>query len=251
MWIGSTTFVNSGTINVSNDDQLTLASNSGTTTTLSDTSQISIGAGGLVQIGALNNPGSSMPSGSWSNLGSITLASGSTLEIGGTFTLATLGTVTNNGGTVDVEGTLNNTGQTLDGSGGLGPLTLDQGTVEGEIVTAAGVGFAPGFFGNSVNTLDDVAFEGPLNLASENDDLALSGGTTIVGSSGSGPGVVNETGSNDQLEFVGAQTVSNLTVNLGSSFSATLKSSTRTTPARDRALRSPPRQSSTSSAPEP
>ena len=119
--IDTNAFTNSGTINISNGDQLVLASTN--STTLSATSAISAGAKSTLTIGE------SFGSATWSNLGSITLASKATLDLGGEFTLADVGTITNSGGSVYVTGTLNNTGETLDGSGALGAVTLDGGTV--------------------------------------------------------------------------------------------------------------------------
>ena len=216
--IGATTFVNSGTIKISNGDQVTLGSSSNplSSTTLSASSTITVGAGSSLTLGASNNPpGSPNSQGTWSNLGSITLASGSTLDLAGAFTLANLGKIVNNGGTIAVTGTLDDAGKTLDASAGLGPLTLEGGTVNGGIVKASGLSFEPDFL-TGASTLNDVTFDGPLNLTGQNEYIELTGGSAVVGSSGSGPGLANVTGANAQLEFAGSQTVSNLTVNLGS-----------------------------------
>jgi len=205
--IDTSNFTNSGAINVSNGDQLDIYSYS---IALSAASAISVDAGSALSLGA------SYSSGSLSNLGSIKLAKGSTLDLGGTFTLANVGTITNNGGTIDVTGTLNNTGATLDGSRGLGPLTLDGGTVTGGIVKSTGLNFAnhnSGYY--YLSTLSGVTFEGPLNLTGQDQDVELTGGSAVVGSSGTGPGVVNLTGGFSQLDFGGTQTVSSLTVNIG------------------------------------
>jgi hypothetical protein len=221
--INPTTFVNNGTIDIANGDQVNIASgnNPNSSTTLSATSEISIGVGSSLVIGNSNIPGNPNPnpSGTFSNQGLITLASGAALDLGGAFTLASIGSVTNTGGTINIVGTLNNAGRTLNGSGGLGPLTLDQGTIQGGIVTTSGLDFGSGFSAINPSTLSGVTFEGPLDLTGQNLDLALTGGTTITGSTGTGPGLADVIGPNDQLEFAGSQTVSNLTINLGSSFS--------------------------------
>ena len=82
------------------------------------------------------------PGGSWSNQGSITLAGGSSLDLGGSFTLEGLGTITNSGGTVYIQGTLENTSGTLNGTSALGQVVLYGGTVEGGTVTPSGLAFS-------------------------------------------------------------------------------------------------------------
>ena len=75
---------------------------------------------GLYFTNLQNQPGASISttggtfslSGTWNNAGTIT-SSNSTVNLGGTFTLANLGTFNRSGGTVNVTGTLNNTGTTL------------------------------------------------------------------------------------------------------------------------------------------
>ena len=72
---------------------------------------------GLYLTNLQNQPGASISttggtlslSGTWNNSGTIT-SSNSTVNLGGTFTLANLGTFNRSGGTVNVTGTLNNTG---------------------------------------------------------------------------------------------------------------------------------------------
>lgn len=72
-------------------------------------------------------------SGDWSNLGTIT-ATNSTVNLGGTFTLADLGTFTRSGGLVNITGTFDNeAGLTLDAS--TGNWRLFGGTVLGGTVT--------------------------------------------------------------------------------------------------------------------
>ena len=54
---------------------------------------------------------------------------------------ASLGSITNSGGTVYIAGTWNNSGQTLNGSASFGQLVLYGGTISGGTVTSAGVAF--------------------------------------------------------------------------------------------------------------
>ncbi len=51
--------------------------------------------------------------GTWTSTGTINI-SGGTLILGGSFSMATVGTVVRNGGYVGLNGTVTNTGQTLD-----------------------------------------------------------------------------------------------------------------------------------------
>jgi hypothetical protein len=64
-----------------------------------------------------------------------------------------------------------------------------------------------------------VTFDGPLNLTANYANVQLANGTTVVGSSGSGPGTINDTGEDSYLNFDNTQTVSNDTINLGNSSS--------------------------------
>jgi hypothetical protein len=130
-----------------------------------------------------------------------------------TFTLAGLGTLTNSGGTVYIQGTFDNTG-TLNGSNVLGQAVLYGGTVQGGTATPSGL-----VFSNYGGTLSGATYDGPLNLTSSSVEqtVDLANGTTVVGSSGSGPGTINVTGIDATLYFDNTQTVSNETINLGNS----------------------------------
>jgi hypothetical protein len=191
------TFINKGTIDVANGGFVLIGP---TTFTTTPSSAIEIGANSSVRIQAHS---------AWSNLGSITLASGASLILGGSMTTTGLGSITNSGGTVYLAGTLNNAGNTLNGSA-FGALTLYGGFISGGTVTSAGVSFTqPGA------ELSGVTFEGPLNLTGAGAYVQLASGTTVVGSSGPGPGTINDTGSASYLYFDNTQTVSDDTINLG------------------------------------
>jgi hypothetical protein len=196
------TFTNSGTIDVANGDGVLIGFNRPTTFTTTASSVISIGANSSLNID---------PAGAWTNHGSITLASGASLYLGGSISAAGLGSFSNSGGTVYLEGTFNNSGHTLNGSSPLGPLVLDPGTISGGTVTSAGVAFTTA----SGGTLSGVTFDGPLNLTGYDWSVDLANGTTVIGSSGTGPGTINVTGEYDALTFDNRQTVSNVTINLG------------------------------------
>jgi hypothetical protein len=196
LWIDPNVFTNSGTIDVANGDGVWIEPETFTTT-----------ASSVITIG----PNSSLtidPTNAWTNLGSITLASGASLVLYGTMSAASLGSITNSDGAVDIVGTYNNSGQTLNGSASFGELTLSGGTISGGTATSAGVAFGGG-------TLSGVTFDGPLNLTADEAGVSLVNGTTVVGSSGSGPGTINVTGHYSLLSFDNTQTVSNETINLG------------------------------------
>jgi hypothetical protein len=192
-------FTNAGTINASGaDDTLTIQ-----TTTFSNTGAINLsGAGNAFNI----TPGGA----NWSNTGSIKVSSGAELFLSGAFTVASLGSVTDSGGAIFVQGTLNNAGGVLNGSGGLGPITLDGGTVEGGTATSAGLLFSSGD-----STLDDVIFKGAFDL-SAGESVHFTNGTQVTTAAGTGPGTINDTGYDSTLNFDNTQTLADTTIDLGS-----------------------------------
>jgi len=194
--IGSSAFTNSGTIDAANGGSVIIESTTFTTTA---SSVIAIGANSSVTID---------PTNAWTNLGSITLASGASLYLYGSVSAASLGSISNSGGAVDIVGIYNNAGKTLNGSGSPGQLELYGGTISGGTVTSAGVAFS--YYGG---TLTGVTFDGPLYL--EQNNVYLANGTTVVGSSGSGPGTINVMGADASLNFDNTETISNTTINLG------------------------------------
>jgi hypothetical protein len=157
--------------------------------------------------------------------GALTMSAG-TLNIspnkdGGVLTVGALNlsggvlTVTSKG-KLDLNGTLSQTGGTLTlGPGG----TISGGTIDS---TGGRLVFDGGFHGLHAGTLSGVTFEGPLNLTARGASVRFANGTTVVGASGSGPGTINDTGSQSHLFFNYSnktQTVSNTTINLGNAIS--------------------------------
>jgi hypothetical protein len=193
---GSTTFTNSGTIDVENGGNVTIGQTTFTTT-----------ASSVIEIGA-NSSVTLDPTNAWSNLGKITLASGASLTLAGAMPVsaASLGSITNSGGTIYLAQIWDNFGQTLNGSS-LG-LVLDGGMITGG--TVSGLSITGGI-------LSGVTFDGTLNLAAPSATVHLANGTKVVGSSGSGPGTINVTGDAASLYFDNTQTVRNETINLFSS----------------------------------
>ena len=75
---------------------------------------------------------------SWTNAGTISSTNG-TVNLGGTFTLAAVGTFNRSGGTVNLSGTLNNAGGTLALTAATGTWNVpDGGKIVGGTVTASG-----------------------------------------------------------------------------------------------------------------
>ena len=85
----------------------------------------------------------------------------------------------------------------------------DGGTISGGTInsTAGTLAFDGG-------TLSGVTFDGPLNLTAPLASVQLANGTIVVGSSGSGPGTINDNGAGDTLGFDNTQTVKSLSGNI-------------------------------------
>jgi hypothetical protein len=122
------------------------------------------------------------------------------LTIGGPLNLSGGALTIGSRGKLNLGGTLSQTGGTLTLEGKISGGTIDS--------TAGTLNFLNG-------TLSGVTFDGPLNLTSEQQAVHLANGTAVVGSSGSGPGVINVTGYEDSVEFDNTETFSNATINLG------------------------------------
>ncbi len=118
--------------------------------------------------------------GSWSNSGAIAIDAG-TLNLGGTFSLATLGNFTNiNGGVVNITGILNNTGNTLVLSNATGSFGLLGGTIVGGVINQTQNARLL-FSANNANTLDGVTLGGDLVLDGTNHRVRLLGAAGASG----------------------------------------------------------------------
>ncbi len=150
-------------------------------------------------------------SASFSNTGTIDVASGNTFELsnaddttasafGGTFNAAS--------GTIELySSTLNNTGATLSiGSGsGIGTFYLNgNSVVSGGIIKDGGSGLQ-----SSGGTLNDVKVEGALNL--QGGSLGIDDGTTFTGAGGTGAGSIATSG---YLYVYDSQTLDDDTITL-------------------------------------
>ncbi len=143
------------------------------------------------------NGGSVSLSGSWSNSGTISL-NGNTVNLGGTITLASLGTVSRdatNPGVLNLVGTLNLGGGTLDSS--IGPLTLAGGTINGGTVSDT-------ILASYGGTLNDVTVSGLLHIV---------GGLSVTDTAGTGAGLTLASGGSVMMDaytglaFAGTQTL--------------------------------------------
>ena len=188
--INPSTFSNQGTLQVSNGATLNVSGLTGNvgTATLSDSgSQLTLdGTNYVIDQGLTVAADQTLTlNGTWSNGSTLTVQEG-TLNLGGTFTLADLGTVVRTGGTVNVTGTLDNTGKTLALDGTTGSWNLWGGTLLGGGYTASGG--AELFFTNQGGTLDGVTAASDLDLASNSganvsvlDGLTLDNSTIYIG----------------------------------------------------------------------
>jgi fibronectin-binding autotransporter adhesin len=165
------------------------------------TGTLTVGDGSTAAIQFLTN---------FTNEGVIDIAAGGELDLD-TFASA-LTNVQAASGTVQIDGVLNADGETLSiaADNAFGAVT-DNGTL-----VNATVAMTTGSFGFGVGTLDDVTWQGKLDVGG--------GGTAVVtgtfaaeGAGGTGPGTITVDGPNAQLLFVdAAATLDNATVTLGS-----------------------------------
>lgn len=179
---GSGDFINAGTIGVSNDATLDIAS-----------------AG-------------------FTNTGNITVAN-ATLDLGGTFAsslLSHLGALTLNDATVEIGGDALNAGATLTvGSATpLGPLLLAGAITGGTVIdTGGGLNFSAG-----TGLLDGVTYDGALTLSAGN--AVTLDDNSQLSAVGGGAGAANVTGTGAALLLQGVTTLGNATISLGSNSGA-------------------------------
>jgi hypothetical protein len=121
----------------------------------------------------------------WTNSGTIT-ASSSTVNLGGAFTLASLGTFNRSGGTINLTGALDDTGTTLALNGTTGSWDLSGGTIKAGSYSASGG--ASLVFTNNGGTLDGLTANSDLDLGTNygayvivKDGLTLNGTTLRLG----------------------------------------------------------------------
>jgi hypothetical protein len=195
---GFGTFINQGSISISNGDTLAV-----TPSVFSNTGTILVGSGATVVLGG-PSVFFGVPAPFWSNTGQI-IVSGGTLTLAGTVATTQLGRVSVTGGVVSLTGTLSNAGATLSlGGTGLPSLSL-AGTISGGSIVDPGGLLTPAPAGGAV--LDGVSYQGTLDLPAGGilrirDGLALAGAAVITGA-----GAV--------LDFWGTQIFKGTAVQLG------------------------------------
>jgi len=107
-------------------------------------------------------------SGSWTNAGSMS-ATNSTVNLNGSFNLASLGVFNRSGGTVNLGGTLDNGGAVIALNAGTGSWVMSGGTLRNAVLTVSGG--AQLTFGNG--TLDGVTVNGDLDVGRQNNAASL------------------------------------------------------------------------------
>ena len=135
--------------------------------------------------------------GDWANTSTIT-ATDATLNLGGSFTLDDLGTLSRSGGTVNITGTLDLEGQTLTLNAATGDWVLNGGTIQnGTINTADGAQLLAST--SSSNRLRDVVVAGDVDLAVGRAALRIDNVTV--------DGTLTLSGNTSSLAFEGDQTL--------------------------------------------
>jgi hypothetical protein len=217
-YYGTSSFVNAGTLAASNGDTVTISTNS-----FSNTGTLSAAGGAVLNLQPV----------SWTNTGTIK-ETGATINLYNTVTAAQVTPIVRSGGTLGLYGMLNNAGGTLAIGANSTTTSLlylaNTGTVSGGFVQDAGQGLVA-----AGGTLDGVTWHGTLDLSigagstaqSVAQSLYIKDGLTATGSTGSGAGTILLTGGNNQLIFVGSQTLDNASVSIGSAAMAQAGSALR------------------------
>ena len=169
----TTSFTNSGSIAISDSGIATI-----TYTTITNSGTISVdGNGSVLSL-----------YGDWSSTGSI-VDTGGTLNLGGTFTTASLDSIIDSGGQINISGALENSGNTVSVGAGspFASLNLEGGTISGGTINETGDGL--NILGG---TLSAVIFEGTLKVGA---GVTLSDSGTQIGTLDNA-GTLNVSGGN-------------------------------------------------------
>jgi RHS repeat-associated protein len=119
------------------------------------------------------------PNGGFVNQGTLSATNAGTLNLAGTFTTASLGTIGAGGGTLSLTGTLNNAGSTLALNGSTGSLNLAGGTINGgTVAVSAGAELV---LTSSGGRLSGVTVSGPLDLTAISAYATVTKGLTLNG----------------------------------------------------------------------
>ncbi len=201
---GLGTFINQGTIAISNGDTLSVSA-----AVFSNVGTLLVSTGATAILGAAQGGFSGVPAPVWSNTGQI-IVSGGTLVLAGYTTTSQLGRISVTGGVVTIAGTLANAGATLTlGAGGLPGISLAGTIVGGTIVDSRNLTAAAAGTG----VLDGVTYQGTLGLSAAGALLRVRDGMTVNGTI-----VVNGAGAD--LAFWGSQELDGTRLQLGASGTA-------------------------------
>ncbi len=182
-----------------------------------DPSTVSLGSPTLGNSGNVLPTDPSAPNYYWSNLGTLSIAAGSTINLGGVFTTATFDGLVAGGqivasDTLNLTGTLDNRAATLALSSSTGPLNLVGGLIfQGTVTTDA--------LGNdlaatpTLGTLNGVTVEGTLDLSTLYDQVALDAVT--LGGGMALPGTISMTGYGTAAFVYNGLTLDNGLIELG------------------------------------
>jgi membrane-associated phospholipid phosphatase len=131
------------------------------------------GSGGTIQFGANG--------GAVNNATGTIIVNGTTLSLGGSLTLAGLGTITRSGGTVNLLGTLDLGGGTLNLNAATGSWNLGGGTIKNGTIAESG-GSVLVISNTGGNTLTNMTVNGDLDVSQQqNSNLRIYGGLTLNG----------------------------------------------------------------------
>jgi hypothetical protein len=164
--------------------------------------QITVGNGDTLAIASLQ----------FSNTGAIAINNAS-LSLAGSLTLAGLGQIALNNASLSESGTLNLGGGAIAiGQGStFGRVSLT-GTIANGTITDGGGGLG----GTGAADLSDITYQGLLDLTRPFAKLSISNGLTLTGAGGSGTGSIAVTGAEAEFLAIGAETLNNCAITLGS-----------------------------------
>ncbi len=121
----------------------------------------------------------------WINAGTIT-AAGATVNLGGSFTTAALGSFSASGSTVNLTGTLNNANATFTLSPAIGAWHLDSGTINSGTITSTGgstlaLTDSAGTLAGGVTVATGTTLDGTQNIGGQQAYAYVTGGLTLNG----------------------------------------------------------------------
>jgi hypothetical protein len=207
-------FTNQGTILISDGEVFEIGPGGGTFVN-ADSGVIAVSGPSILEI-AYSGVSSQM-----SNAGVMTLGNGSTLMLaGGPFTLASFGSIANQGATTVFDGEFDGGNGTISfGSGSEFNIGLLAGNISNATIVPAGSFTIVA--GNP--SLQNVVFEGPLAVTNDFVGMTIYQGVSFTDISGTLPGTVSVTGQDDTLMFTNnspvsgsaGQTLDNVTLDIG------------------------------------